>query len=242
METSLIAGLLAPFLDSASALSPTQLEHISTYIDLLVRWNSRMNLTAIRTPEQIVTRHFGESLFAAKRLFPHGNAVSPNSNVPANLAPPGPGRIEVLKSTATVDETAAPVQLMDFGSGAGFPGLPIKIWSPSATVALIESNHKKVAFLREVIRSLRLTDINVISARAEDVPGGSAGTVTLRAVEHFTQILPIAVRLLVPTGRLALLIGNSQLEQAKQAGANVSWSPPESLPNSREAVLLVGHR
>jgi 16S rRNA (guanine527-N7)-methyltransferase len=131
---------------------------------------------------------------------------------------------------------------MDFGSGAGFPGLPIKIWSPSATVALIESNHKKVAFLREVIRSLRLADINVISARAEDVPGGSAETVTLRAVEHFTQILPIAVRLLVPTGRLALLIGNSQLEQAKQAGANVSWSPPESLPNSREAVLLVGHR
>jgi 16S rRNA (guanine527-N7)-methyltransferase len=241
METSLIAGLLAPFLDDASVLSSTQLEQISTYIDLLVRWNSRVNLTAIRTPEQIVTRHFGESLFAARRLFPQSNAASPRSNVAANAAHSDPGRTEVLRSTATFDETAAPVQLMDLGSGAGFPGLPIKIWSPPASVTLVESNHKKVAFLREVTRALRLTDINVISIRAEDVPAGSARTVTVRAVEQFTLILPIAVRLLVPTGRLALLIGNSQVEVAKQVCANLSWSRPESLPNSRETVLLVGH-
>ena len=241
MEPSHIAVLLAPFLDNASALSPTQLEQISMYIDLLVRWNSRVNLTAIRTPEQIVTRHFGESLFAARRLFPQGSAAWPKASVPANAARSDAGRTEVLQSTAAFDETAAPVQLVDLGSGAGFPGLPIKIWSPPATVSLIESNHKKVAFLREVIRALRLTYINVLSIRAEDVPAGSARTVIVRAVEQFSQILPIAVRLLVPKGRLALLIGNSQLEAAKRVSTNVSWSSAEPLPNSRETVLLIGH-
>src|ERR1700688_299817 len=85
METRRIAELLRPFLDPVSnpchsesgrrpgeeqaVLSATQLQHISTYIDILLRWNARMNLTAIRDPEEIVTRHFGESLFAARHLF-----------------------------------------------------------------------------------------------------------------------------------------------------------------------------
>src|SRR6185312_8178771 len=54
----------------SATLSHEQLTSISTYIDLLIRWNSRITLTAIRDPEQIVTRHFGESLFAARHLFP----------------------------------------------------------------------------------------------------------------------------------------------------------------------------
>jgi len=85
MDLSRIAALLAPFLDDGcptsrdsrdvgSALSPTQLGQISTYIDLLLRWNARINLTAIRDPEQIVPRHFGESLFLARHLFPEGIA------------------------------------------------------------------------------------------------------------------------------------------------------------------------
>src|ERR1035437_693361 len=53
-----------------AVLSPAQLQSISTYIDILVRWNARVNLTAIRDPEDIVTRHFGESFFAACHLFP----------------------------------------------------------------------------------------------------------------------------------------------------------------------------
>ena len=71
METSRIAALLGPFLDDAS-LSPDQLDQISAYIDLVLRWNSRVNLTAIRTPDEIVTRHFGEAFFAARHLFPRG--------------------------------------------------------------------------------------------------------------------------------------------------------------------------
>ena len=65
METAAIAHLLQPFIQ----LDETRLRAISTYIDLLLKWNARMNLTAIRKPSEIVQRHFGESLFAAKYLL-----------------------------------------------------------------------------------------------------------------------------------------------------------------------------
>lgn len=65
METAAIAHLLEPFID----LDETRLRVISTYIDLLLKWNARINLTAIREPGEIVQRHFGESLFAAKQLL-----------------------------------------------------------------------------------------------------------------------------------------------------------------------------
>src|SRR6202011_2565971 len=61
--------------EEAAGLSPTQLQHISIYIDILIRWNARINLTAIRDPEEIVIRHFGESLFAASHLFPDVSAA-----------------------------------------------------------------------------------------------------------------------------------------------------------------------
>src|SRR5215471_12162858 len=63
-----IAELLKPFL--RRDLSPEQLGGISMYIDILLKWNRKMNLTAVRRPEELVTRHFGESLFAAQHIFP----------------------------------------------------------------------------------------------------------------------------------------------------------------------------
>ena len=72
MDARRIAELLQPFLGSDDPTSSTQdlFPDISTYIDLLLHWNAHINLTAIRDPEEIVTRHFGESLFAARHLFP----------------------------------------------------------------------------------------------------------------------------------------------------------------------------
>ncbi len=222
MEASRIAELLAPSLGESSTpeLSPTQLHQISTYIDLLIRWNSRVNLTAIRTPDEIVTRHFGESLFAARHLFPTATRpAAENTSHPTQ--PIGP--------------------LVDVGSGAGFPGLPIKIWSPRTPVTLIESNNKKVAFLREVIRSLTLTDIDVYPGRAEAFPPASAATVTLRAVERFAQILPTAIRLLLPAGRLALLITQAQLPQARTATPTLHWSTPLPVPHSTQRIIAIAH-
>src|SRR6202171_1356500 len=82
MDLARISELLQPFLGTDTAQQPddTLCHNISTYIDILLRWNARINLTAIRNPEEIVTRHFGESLFAARHLFPG------TSSVPALLA------------------------------------------------------------------------------------------------------------------------------------------------------------
>jgi 16S rRNA (guanine527-N7)-methyltransferase len=177
------------------------------YIDILLRWNARINLTAIRDPEEIVTRHFGESLFAARQLFP---------------------------SAARMGTAVA-----DLGSGAGFPGLPIKLWAPGITLTLIESNHKKAIFLREVARSLTLTDVNVQNARAEDLTQ-TFDVVTLRAVERFADILPVAVRLLAPAARLALLIAGTQVPTAISSLPQLSWQVAIPVPQSQSRVLLIG--
>ena len=252
MHQARIAELLTPFLSTPAAissvprhsspgqrpgeepavLSPTQLQHISTYIDILLRWNAHINLTAIRDPEQIVTRHFGESLFAALHLFPGFSTVPPVTSVVKDLA------------------------LADVGSGAGFPGIPIQLWAPDITLTLIESNHKKATFLREVARALTLTDINIQNTRAQDLPkdatndsptGAAASPqtfdmVTLRAVERFDDILPTAASLLRPEGRLALLIGSSQQAIAEATLPRISWNESIPIPQSRSRILLIGTR
>jgi 16S rRNA (guanine527-N7)-methyltransferase len=207
METSRIAELLQPFLLAPGALSAAQLNHISMYIDLLLHWNAHINLTSIRQPEAIATRHFGESLFAAQHLFPNpGQATS----------------------------------LIDVGSGAGFPGVAIKLWAPQLRLTLIESNHKKVAFLRQLARTLTLTDIDIVPGRAEAYAGPLADVVTVRAVERFSSALPAAARLVAPGGRLALLIGQAQIIEATQLLPGADWNVPVPLPLSATRVLLIG--
>jgi 16S rRNA (guanine527-N7)-methyltransferase len=230
MDPSRIAELLDPFLHpgapsgsaGAAQLTSAQLNQISIYIDLLLRWNARINLTAIRTPEEIVARHFGESLFAARHLLPSWDAGPPLD--PAQ-SPPDPS-------------LGSPPLLVDLGSGAGFPGLPMKIWSPRTRVTLIESNHKKVAFLREIIRALTLTNIDVFPGRAQDFPPATASLLTLRAVERFDAILPTAATLLAPAARIALLIGRPQVPRAQALVPSLHWSPPIPIPQSNARVLL----
>jgi 16S rRNA (guanine527-N7)-methyltransferase len=224
MQPAHIAELLQPFLEDANdqrlVNRGARYQHISTYIDILLRWNARINLTAIRDPEEIVTRHFGESLFAAYHLFP---GVYPLTSV-----------TPVVKGS-----DRATGRLADLGSGAGFPGLPIKLWAPDITLTLIESNRKKAIFLREVVRSLTLTDVNVQNARAEDVTQ-TFDVVTLRAVERFADILPIAVRLLAPAARLALLIAGPQVPTAISILPQLSWQVAIPVPQSQSRVLLIG--
>src|SRR5215472_5793866 len=168
MDTTKIAELLHPFVPNAP-LSESLLEKISTYIDLLLRWNARVNLSAIRDSETIVTRHFGESLFTARHLFPEISSplkddVSPSRD---EVSPPQDSSAEEcgraalqgrVRSTETEgalapvpqaaerrqnaahgasrgeDTTLYPaaeqrkkITLADVGSGAGFPGVPIKL-------------------------------------------------------------------------------------------------------------------
>jgi 16S rRNA (guanine527-N7)-methyltransferase len=207
MELARISALLQPFLNKKT-LSEIQLRQISTYIDLLLRWNSRINLTAIRDPEEIVTRHFGESLFLASHLFPE-------FDLPATT-------------------------VLDVGSGAGFPGLPLKIWAPAISLTLVEAKHKKAAFLREVIRTITLTNVNVVISRAETLidTHPQSDIVSLRAVERFQAILPTATRLVAPAGRLALLISAAQLPDLATS-LGLGWGPPIPVPQSHSRVLAI---
>jgi 16S rRNA (guanine527-N7)-methyltransferase len=228
MDTARIAALLQPFLNLS--LTPAQLEQISTYINLLLRWNTHINLTAIRNEEEIVTRHFGESFFLARHVVP-----------PRSVDRQGPEAPAQLEASAAVPQ--APTRILDIGSGAGFPALPIKIWAPEIQLTMIESSHKKAAFLREVARALTLTNVDVIADRAEalaareDVP--RANIVTFRAVENFARALAQAETLLMPNGCLALLIGISQAPLLKSA-SNVQWKSPVPIPESNGRVLSIG--
>ncbi len=225
MHTARIAELLEPFLgethDQRLTANDALLEHISTYIDILLRWNARINLTAIRDPEEIVTRHFGESLFAARNLLPD---------------------VYPVPSVSSVVKDFDSDLVADVGSGAGFPGIPFKLWNPSINLTLIESNQKKATFLREAARSLTLTDIDVFNGRAEDLPRAHArfDVVTLRAVERFEDALRISAALLIPGGCLALLIGSSQQNAATHTLPSFAWNSPQPIPLSQSRILLVG--
>ncbi len=252
MQPARIAELLAPFLGDAHQLASDDLGHISTYIDILLRWNARINLTAVRDPDEIVTRHFGESFFAARVLFPERNQVG--TAVLESLG----GRVTDAKTTAALApqfSTSVPVvspvlnkiTLADVGSGAGFPGIPLKLWHPSLALMLVESNQKKATFLREVARSLTLTETNILMARAETLSKTSFDVVTLRAVERFESILAIASRLVSAGGRLALLIGSAQISLAESVlgqihGFAADQFVAESVPLSRARVVVVAKR
>lgn len=213
MQPARIAELLHPFLPSPSTRQLTEydLRSISIYVDILRKWNSRINLTAVRDEDEIVARHFGESLFAAAHIFTERD-ISRKKNASPRLA--------------------------DVGSGAGFPGIPIKLWVPKISLTLIESNHKKAVFLKEVTRSLTLTDVDIKNVRAGAVEE-KFDFVTLRAVERFDNILPVGRTLLVPSGQLSLLISTAQVPKAMST-VQLKWRTPIPVPLSKSRVLLIG--
>ncbi len=185
-----IATLITPYLDAS--LPPDTLSQLSTYLDLLLKWNARTNLTAIRDPEEIVRRHFGESLFAGRH---------------------------VPLETRT---------LLDFGSGAGFPGLPIQLLRPKIAVTLAESQNKKATFLREVVRTLGLPT-EVWSARVEDMPAERRfDVVAMRAVDNMEAALTAGRARIAPGGQLLLL---TTAVQAPIGGTSIP------LPNSEIGVV-----
>lgn len=194
-----ISYLLQPYLHSGDSREgtlgreqpPAVLSRLSLYLDLLLRWNERTNLTAIKDPEQIVTRHFGESLFAAEALRTR------------------------LKDGSTV---------LDLGTGAGFPGLPLQILLPTVRVTLAESQGKKAAFLREAVRVMGL-ESQVWAGRAQDLPDSERfEAVTLRAVDRPDQALAEARRRLKPGGWLVHLRGEPS-PQLIEVGAELLAIP-----------------
>jgi 16S rRNA (guanine527-N7)-methyltransferase len=133
--------------------------------------------------------------------------------------------------------------LVDVGSGAGFPGLPIKIACPAMTTVLLEPTTKKVAFLKEVIRSCELRGIEARAERLEQAArgdlAGQASLVTLRAVALTPEVLADLKRLLAPDGRLGLFLGEKDA-LALTASPEMQWESPAPIPHSERRVILVG--
>lgn len=208
MNADSIAALLQPYTAAGAAVSGVPdfpapdwsriYAQLSIYLKLIVKWNARINLTAIRTPEEIVRRHFGESLFAGLRL----------------------GTCRTL---------------LDFGSGAGFPGLPIQLLRPDVAVTVAESRSRKAAFLREVTRSLDLP-AEVWAGRVEAMPASRRfDTVTLRAVDNMEAALGEAGR---RAGRRILILGSGRTSLPPELAKQFPVCERAALPGTDGGVFF----
>lgn len=116
-------------------LNENQIEIFSRYLDLLIEWNQKINLTSLKTPQEIIIKHFLDSLTC----------------------------IKVIDLYSNIDKNS----IIDIGTGAGFPGIPIKIVYPSTELFLLEARKKKSIFLEKLIKELNLKQVQVLKGRAE---------------------------------------------------------------------------
>ena len=171
-------------------LGDEQLALFDLYQSELLQWNARINLISESTAGEIVTRHFLDSLTAAKYI------TSPNT------------------------------RLIDIGCGAGFPGIPLKIALPSIQLYLLETNRKKVSFLKHIIRVLNLDRTQALHDRTENVVRTETwrekfDVVISRAAFKLPVLLPLGDYFLAPDGLLITLKGpdvSSELDAALTGG------------------------
>lgn len=204
LSTEAIRRALAQF---EVEVNDRQVVYIQQYMKILLSWNDKINLTAIRDPLEILNRHFCESMYAA---------------------------------------VAVPVEngrLADVGSGAGFPGIPLKILRPELHVFLVESNMKKATFLAEVLRNIELPDTKVLVSRYEDLGEELAPLdfVCSRAVGEFAPFLAWAASESVAAKQVILWISGRDMDEARKT-TGWEWREPIPVPQSLRRYLLVGTR
>jgi 16S rRNA (guanine527-N7)-methyltransferase len=132
-------------------------------------------------------------------------------------------------------------RLADFGAGAGFPGLPVRMIAPSIELSLVESNLKRCAFLAEVTRELGLAEVTILKSRVESL-GPESGLfefVTARAFGQFELLLDRAGRMLTKGGRVILWLGEKDTESLARR-TDWEWISPVRIPNSERRFILVG--
>ncbi len=158
--------------DIGLSLTELQIDQLLLYLSQLTRWNQTTNLTSITAPQEIVVKHFIDSLMALMATeFPWNAAVA------------------------------------DIGTGAGFPGVPLKIARPDLNVVLIESNQKKCSFLNTIVGLLKLDRVSVFSGTAEQYEKLSKhpafDVIVIRAL-RFEEVASSIKRLIRENGRLVL--------------------------------------
>lgn len=138
----------------------------------LLKWNLKINLTAITDPFEVAVKHFLDSI------------------APAGIIPAG-------------------ASLLDMGSGGGFPGIPLKVVIPTLTVTLIDSSRKKITFLKHIIRTAGLDDIEAHQGRVEELDGSQKmfDVIICRAFSSLDKFVQSALPLLAPGGMIIALKG-----------------------------------
>ena len=116
-------------------LHEEQIKKFSRYLELLVQWNQKINLTSLKTPQEIIIKHFLDSISCIKII---------NKYI----------RIEGI-------------HIIDVGTGAGFPGIPIKIVCPSISLSLLEARKKKTIFLEKITKEINFQKVEILNGRAE---------------------------------------------------------------------------
>ena len=197
-------------------LNTTQLATLARYEQELIEWNTRFNLTAIRSPQEIRTKHFLDSLTCLLAL-----------------------------------REAPPERLIDVGTGAGFPGIPLKILYPKMQLTLVESVGKKAEFCRHVVRTLGLNGVEVVQERAEAIGQSLPHRQKYDwAVARAVAILPVLAEYLLPLvrvgGRMLAMKGDSGPAEAHAAehalhllGGHLRQLLPVTLPGVVEERYLV---
>ncbi len=150
-------------------LSDQQKTLLLDYLALLQKWNKVYNLTSVRDPQAMLTRHILDSL----SLIPYLDCKS----------------------------------LLDVGSGAGLPGIPIAICFPQMAVTLLDSNIKKTRFLQQVKAELKLNNVTVVHGRVEQISLPKVEVVTARAFATIAEIIDLAARHCDDAGSLVLMKG-----------------------------------
>lgn len=193
--------------DPRLALPPTLNEKIisqfSSYLDLLVKWNQKINLTSEKSPQDILQRHIFDSLQYAR-------IVSPKD------------------------------EIVDIGSGAGFPGIPLKILYPDLVATLVDSQRKRCSFLEAVIFKLGLIGTNVINDRAENyLPGRSVDAVIFRAVSDISSCLELATPFLGLGGKVVLKKSLEESCEENLGGFSLEQEIAVTGYNNKKSGLMV---
>jgi len=203
-------------IESDISLTDMQIDQFLLYMDLLIEWNNKFNLTAITEPKEIITKHFIDCLLLAK----HSN----------------------IKEDASI---------IDIGTGAGFPGIPLKIFYKDLKVTLLDSLNKRITFLDEVVNQLNLTDVELIHGRAEDFGQDedyreSFDYTLSRAVAELNVLSEYSLPFLKIGGRFVSMKSkktNEEIENAKNAieilGGSLESIKEFTIPNSNMSRSLV---
>ncbi len=184
-------------------VDPALASKLARYLQLLLRWNARTNLSAIRESEAIVLRHFSESLQCA-------------------------GVLPLEADT-----------LLDYGSGAGFPGAICGLSRPDLQVTLAESQGKKAAFLQELCRYVPLA-AEVHAGRAESLPASRLfDVVTLRAVDRMEAACIAALKRVRPDGWLVVMTTIEQAAMLVRMAGRVEWQPSIPLIGTDRGIIVL---